>query len=1117
MVDFLAENNLCGQTILNLVSWGNAIIAELLRLSKFIPPVFRPDACLKPEFTKYVGLLFDFRYFKNSEYFEENIISKPGLEELDEEFKDNHLEILTRFYQVFESITKYINDLNRSFVEDLNEGVFIQQSLESALQNEDGKQLMCESIYLYGVMLLIVDQNFEGSVREKMLVSYYRYSASKMSSESNLDDVCKLLRATGFSLAPNSKRPTDYPESFFSRVSLNSTFVSMVLSRLRSDDVYNQISAYPLPDHRSNALATQASMLYIVLFFAPDVLHHQHHIMREVVDKFFPDNWVTSVYMGLMVNLVDAWSPYKAATLALNDTIESNNIKSLTVRHSNKVLAMLSTLDNILQEGVLTKHYILKNVNKLLNDLRDCNVALRWLMLHTAPLAVTHPETTKKCRQLREQLLQDSKCSKHQIFQLLIFTADLELKFKKMLKKMLDDKKLMWDNNKKEAADRLMELSEIFDGAKPLTRVEKNAKLQDWFYKMSNQINQLDYDDSTAAGRRIVQLIQALEEVQEFHQLENIMQVKQFLTDTRSYMHQMIKIINIKEESLINLQIVADVSYAWKIIDRQMQRGIIKDPSLVIKLRATFLKLASALDLPLLRINQSNSLDLVSVSEYYSKELVAYVQQVLQIIPETMFTLLARIINLLTSSIKEVPTRLDKEKMKDYAQLNERYEVAKLTNSISIFAEGMLMMKQTLVGVIKIDPKRLLEDGIRKELVMRVSRALNETLVFKAKASRSNNELFTKLDELGYIVDGYHRSFEYIQDYVDVCGLKIWQEEISRIITFNIEQECNSFLRNKVLGWQSVHQSQNIPIPSFPSIDCSITFIGRLIREILRVTDSRCSVYSNITSTWYDIKTKQEVVNLKLFEKIEKSLGTWGLAGLDRLLSFMIVQTLQTYTSFFSHINFQPKFFRFLLTSLPTVLQSFPCILQSDKQHLHILLSSTIFIPSSAVAPSYFKIGQMQLLKRLINYQLSSSCKFESKFFYSALQNMNDILLSKIELQCTNPNNAAFESSSLLYELSNYMESSGLSNPLDKVYISAENSPRVSLFNFIMISSLLQRLNCNFAKRMSDCIDGIPFVVGIVTIMKQYHLKSSLEFVMILSKHAKTLVQPQKFVSYFLL
>ena len=66
----------------------------------------------------------------------------------------------------------------------------------------------------------------------------------------------------------------------------------------RSDDVYNQMSNYPLPEHRSVALSTQASMLYMILFFAPDILQNQPAVMREIVDKHFPDNWVLDVYMG---------------------------------------------------------------------------------------------------------------------------------------------------------------------------------------------------------------------------------------------------------------------------------------------------------------------------------------------------------------------------------------------------------------------------------------------------------------------------------------------------------------------------------------------------------------------------------------------------------------------------------------------------------------------------------------------------------------------------------------------------------------------------------------------------------------------------------------------------
>lgn len=78
----------------------------------------------------------------------------------------------------------------------------------------------------------------------------------------------------------------------------------------------------------------------------------------------------------------------------------------------------------------------------------------------------------------------------------------------------------------------------------------------------------------------------------------------------------------------------------------------------------------------------------MSVSQYYSSELEIYVRKVLQIIPETMFGKMARIIEMQTSVIKELPTRLDKDKLKDYAQLNERFEFAELTHSISVYSEG---------------------------------------------------------------------------------------------------------------------------------------------------------------------------------------------------------------------------------------------------------------------------------------------------------------------------------------------------------------------------------------------------------------------------------------------
>lgn len=61
-----------------------------------------------------------------------------------------------------------------------------------------------------------------------------------------------------------------------------------------------------------------------------------------------------------------------------------------------------------------------------------------------------------------------------------------------------------------------------------------------------------------------------------------------------------------------------------------------------------------------------------------------------------------------------------------------------------------------------------------------------------------------------------------------------------RIMNYNVEKECNTFLRKKVQDWQSEYQSSNIPLPVYaPTDNISLNFIGRLATEILRLTNPK--------------------------------------------------------------------------------------------------------------------------------------------------------------------------------------------------------------------------------------------------------------------------------------
>ena len=254
------------QALLRLSSRGEALVAELLRLSAHVPHLF--SLTEKTEQKQFGDVLLDFRYLKTPELCEHRIETSPELIARDAEVWEAHESVITRLFSLFEAVYTYIKDFAKC-VNDLREGIYIQQTVEGVLEHDDGKQLMCEVLYLYGVLLTLMDTKVEGSVRERIVIAYYRHKGQ--SSIMEIDEICLLVKATGYFhnvLDRNGlpKRPAGYPEEYFGRfirkLAIDPNLISMMVARLRSEDMYSQIPSYPLPQHRSTALATQARILY---------------------------------------------------------------------------------------------------------------------------------------------------------------------------------------------------------------------------------------------------------------------------------------------------------------------------------------------------------------------------------------------------------------------------------------------------------------------------------------------------------------------------------------------------------------------------------------------------------------------------------------------------------------------------------------------------------------------------------------------------------------------------------------------------------------------------------------------------------------------------------------
>ncbi len=191
-----------------------------------------------------------------------------------------------------------------------------------------------------------------------------------------------------------------------------------------------------------------------------------------------------------------------------------------------------------------------------------------------------------------------------------------------------------------------------------------------------------------------------------------------------------------------------------------------QNPSTCLRLRAVFLKLSSILSLPLVRISQAGSADDVSVADYFSGELVSYVRNVLSVIPITVFKILDEIIQILTNQLKPLATKIERKYLADMSQLSLRGQLAKCTHQVSVYTQGILSMQTTLLGIIKLDPRQLLEDGIRCELVRQNTTAMHNHLVFN---TGKLDDFEARVVELGRKLDGFKTAFEYIQGNVDTA------------------------------------------------------------------------------------------------------------------------------------------------------------------------------------------------------------------------------------------------------------------------------------------------------------------------------------------------------------
>jgi WASH complex subunit strumpellin len=96
-----------------------------------------------------------------------------------------------------------------------------------------------------------------------------------------------------------------------------------------------------------------------------------------------------------------------------------------------------------------------------------------------------------------------------------------------------------------------------------------------------------------------------------------------------------------------------------------------------------------------------------------------------------------------------------------------------------------------MIGGMEINPRNLLDEGLRKELVRQLSAALHFNLQFRMKAKlglKDHQEVCVRVfNNLERNIDGFRRALSWLQDYLRIDGMAFFSDEITRVVIANIE------------------------------------------------------------------------------------------------------------------------------------------------------------------------------------------------------------------------------------------------------------------------------------------------------------------------------------------
>ena len=105
------------------------------------------------------------------------------------------------------------------------------------------------------------------------------------------------------------------------------------------------------------------------------------------------------------------------------------------------------------------------------------------------------------------------------------------------------------------------------------------------------------------------------------------------------------------------------------------------------------------------------------------------------------------------------------------------------------------------------------------------------------------------------------------------------------------------------------------------------------------------------------------------------------------------------------------------------------------------------------------------------------------------------------------------EDNPILTELSRYLETAGISDSFTKIYITSLSIDNFSLLVFIFVVSSLMRFQYSphlgiliYKGSKKESVDATAFVIGIITLLKQFHSAHTQKFIAFIGQYVRSLL-----------